>query len=211
MPITVEPSSLSLNDVHRLLKLQEEPIGSFTDFLTLNSLTEFEQEDLLKIRNDFWRYLAAGKISEGLVKFLTIAPLMRSAGFYDVPIRLTMEDVIAIAIEDEDIQFRYSLLSRYCWMFCKIWRKYSITSSLISWSSSIVLSRPTSSNDLIPCAKSFLVSLTTKRFCPFLVLEQSVQCEKPYLSAMSLITLASTLPEKIFSRSNVAVIMSIEI
>ncbi len=106
MPITVEPSSLSLNDVHRLLKLQEEPIGSFTDFLTLNSLSEFEQEDLLKIRNDFWRYLAAGKISEGLVKFLTLAPLMRTAGFYDVPIRLTMEDVIAIAIEDEDTSIR---------------------------------------------------------------------------------------------------------
>jgi predicted type IV restriction endonuclease len=106
MPITVEPSSLSLNDVHRLLKLEEKSVGSFTDFLTLNSLSEFEQEDLLKIRNDFWRYLAAGKISEGLVKFLTLAPLMRTAGFYDVPIRLTMEDVIAIAIEDEDTSIR---------------------------------------------------------------------------------------------------------
>ncbi|MEI2578216.1 restriction endonuclease subunit R [Scytonema sp. PRP1] len=106
MPITVEPSSLSLNDVHRLLKLQEEPIGSFTDFLTLNSLIEFEQEDLLKIRNDFWHYLAAGKISEGLVKFLTLAPLMRTAGLYDVPILLTMEDVIAIAIEDEETSIR---------------------------------------------------------------------------------------------------------
>ncbi len=106
MPITVEPSSLSLNDVHRLLKLEEKSVGSFTDFLTLNSLSEFEQEDLLKIRNDFWRYLAAGKISEGLVKFLTVAPLMRAAGFYDVPIRLTMEDVIAIAIEDEETSIR---------------------------------------------------------------------------------------------------------
>lgn len=27
---------------------------------------------------------------------------MRLAGFYDVPIRLTMEDSIAIAVEDED-------------------------------------------------------------------------------------------------------------
>ncbi|QDL11592.1 restriction endonuclease subunit R [Brasilonema octagenarum UFV-E1] len=106
MPITVEPSSLSLNDVHRLLKLQEEPIGLFTDFLTLDPLTDFEPQDLLKIRNDLRRYLAAGKISEGLVKFLTLAPLMRAAGFYDIPIRLTMEDVIAIAIEDEDTSIR---------------------------------------------------------------------------------------------------------
>jgi hypothetical protein len=102
MTLTVEASSLSLNDVHRFLKLEELSNASFSDFLNLESLTEFEQEDLLRIRNDFRRYLSAGKISEGLVKFLTIAPLMRLAGFYDVPIRLTMEDSIAIAVEDED-------------------------------------------------------------------------------------------------------------
>ncbi|MDZ7955613.1 restriction endonuclease subunit R [Nostoc sp. DedQUE09] len=102
MTLTVEASSLSLNDVHRFLKLEELSDGSFTDFLNLEPLTKFEQEDLLRIRNDFRRYLRLGKISEGLVKFITIAPLMRLAGFYDVPIRLTMEDSIAIAVEDED-------------------------------------------------------------------------------------------------------------
>lgn len=102
MPLTVEASSLSLNDVHRFLKLEELSNGSFTDFLTLEPLSELEQQDLLRIRNDFRRYLSAGKISEGLIKFLTIAPLMRLSGFYDVPIRLTMEDSIAIAVEDED-------------------------------------------------------------------------------------------------------------
>jgi hypothetical protein len=102
MTLTVEASSLSLNDVHRFLKLEKLSTASFTDFLSLEALSEFEQQDLLRIRNDFDRYLSAGKISEGLVKFITIAPLMRLAGFYDVPIRLTMEDSIAIAIEDED-------------------------------------------------------------------------------------------------------------
>ncbi|MBW4684927.1 MAG: restriction endonuclease subunit R [Komarekiella atlantica HA4396-MV6] len=102
MPLTVEASSLSLNDVHRFLKLEKFSNGSFTDFLSLEPLSEFEQQDLLRIRSDFERYLSARKISEGLVKFLTIAPLMRLAGFYDVPIRLTMEDSIAIAVEDED-------------------------------------------------------------------------------------------------------------
>ncbi|MBG1271732.1 restriction endonuclease subunit R [Nostoc sp. WHI] len=102
MTLTVEASSLSLNDVHRFLKLEKLSNGSFTDFLRLEPLSEFEHQDLLRIRGDFERYSSAGKISEGLVKFLTIAPLMRLAGFYDVPIRLTMEDSIAIAIEDED-------------------------------------------------------------------------------------------------------------
>ena len=102
MPLTVEASSLSLNDVHRFLKLEKLSNASFTDFLTLEPLSEFEQQDLLRIRNDFDRYLSDRKISEGLVKFITIAPLMRLSGFYDVPIRLTMEDSIAIAVEDED-------------------------------------------------------------------------------------------------------------
>ncbi|MBD2508329.1 restriction endonuclease subunit R [Desmonostoc muscorum] len=102
MTLTVEASSLSLNDVHRFLKLEKLSNGSFTDFLRLEPLSDFEQQDLLRIRDDFDRYLSAGKISEGLVKFITIAPLMRLAGFYDVPIRLTMEDSIAITVEDED-------------------------------------------------------------------------------------------------------------
>ncbi|MBD0386041.1 MAG: hypothetical protein ICV54_05790 [Nostoc sp. C3-bin3] len=75
---------------------------SITDFLNLEPLTDFEQADLLQIKNDFRRYFRLGKISEGLVKFITITPLMRLTGFYDVPIRLTMEDSIAIAVEDED-------------------------------------------------------------------------------------------------------------
>lgn len=108
MTLTVEASSRSLNDVHRFLKLEELSTASFTEFLNLEPLTEFEQQDLLRIRNDFRRYLRLGKISEGLVKFLTLAPWMRLAGFYDVPIRLTMEDSIAMpaavnnAVEDED-------------------------------------------------------------------------------------------------------------
>lgn len=109
MPLILEASSLSLNDVHRLLKLQKQPNGLFADFLNLEPLTDFEQQDLAGIANDFERYLYAGKVSEGLVKFLTLAPLMRLAGFYEVPIRLTMEDSIAIAIEDIDYSSGYRL------------------------------------------------------------------------------------------------------
>ena len=103
MPLTQEASTLTLDDVHRLLKL-EQLDGSFTDLLTLEPLSEFEQQDLLRIRNDFRRYLGARKISEGLVKFLTLAPLMRLAEFYQAPIRLTIEDSIAISVEDEEIK-----------------------------------------------------------------------------------------------------------
>lgn len=103
MPQILSASALSLNDVYRLLGLEQQVANSFTELLSLQPLTEVEHQELLQIRNDFYGYLAEGKVSEGLVKFLTLAPLMRLAGFYQFPIRLTMEESIAdIAIRDED-------------------------------------------------------------------------------------------------------------
>ncbi|MEG3974633.1 hypothetical protein QT970_08420 [Microcoleus sp. herbarium8] len=50
----------------------------------------------MQISNDFWRYLEVGKVSEELVKFLSLSPLMRLTGFFKVPVVLTMEDRIPI-------------------------------------------------------------------------------------------------------------------
>ncbi len=95
--------NLSLEDVQRLLGFQKHYNESFTSLLSLEALTEVEQQELLQIRDDFDRYLTAGKVSEGQVKFLVIAPLMRLAGFYSYPIQIKLEEDIAeIKIEDED-------------------------------------------------------------------------------------------------------------
>lgn len=95
--------NLSLEDVQRLLGFQKQYNDSFTSLLSLEPLTEVEQKELLQIRDDFDRYLTAGKVSEGQVKFLVIAPLMRLAGFYSYPIQIKLEEDIAeIKIEDED-------------------------------------------------------------------------------------------------------------
>jgi hypothetical protein len=102
MTQNLEASQLSLNDVRRLLKLEEREGDAFTDFFSLEPLSELEQQEILKIRTDFRRYLSAGKVSEELVKFLVLSPLMRLAGFFDIPIELTMEDSIPIEVEDGD-------------------------------------------------------------------------------------------------------------
>jgi hypothetical protein len=102
MTQNLEASQLSLNDVRHLLKLDEGEADSLTDFFSLEPLSESEQQELLKIRQNFRRYLAAGKVSEELVKFLALSPLMRLTGFFDVPVVLTMEDSIPIEVEDED-------------------------------------------------------------------------------------------------------------
>lgn len=89
MTITINASNLFLNDVYRLLHLEEISNGSFINLLTLEPLTETEQQEVLQILKDFRHYFSAG-IYEGLVKLIAIAPLMRLAGFYQYPIEIRL-------------------------------------------------------------------------------------------------------------------------
>jgi hypothetical protein len=100
---TLRASNLTLEDVYRLLKFEEQIEDvSFSDFLSLEFLTEVERQELIQIRNDFRPYLR-GTVSEGQVKALTTFPLLRLAGFYCYPIKINVEEGIDnIVIEDED-------------------------------------------------------------------------------------------------------------
>ncbi|WP_414571597.1 restriction endonuclease subunit R [Nostoc sp. CCY 9925] len=99
--------NLSLEEVERLFGFQEQYSESFSNYLSLQPLTEVEQQELVQIRNDFRRYLKGGKVSEGQVKFLAVAPLLRLAGFYRYPIEIVLEENIAdIEVEDEDIKIK---------------------------------------------------------------------------------------------------------
>ncbi|MEW6495083.1 MAG: restriction endonuclease subunit R [Cyanobacteriota bacterium] len=94
---------LTLNHVHRLLGFQRQYNPSFTSLLSLEPLTEFEQQELVQIRDDFDNYLAESQVIEGMVKALTTFPLLRLAGFYRSPIKISLEENIArIKIVDED-------------------------------------------------------------------------------------------------------------
>ncbi len=94
--------NLTLSEVLRLLKFQKLPNGSFTPLLSLEPLTEFEQQELIQTCEDFDSYLTEGKVSEGQVKLVSVGPLLRLAGFYRSPIKMFLEEGIAdIAVEDE--------------------------------------------------------------------------------------------------------------
>ncbi|MBE9206714.1 restriction endonuclease subunit R [Nostoc sp. LEGE 06077] len=106
--------NLSLEEVHRLFGFQKQYNDSFSNLLSLEPLSQEEQQELKQIQNDFDRYLNTGKVSEGQVKFLAVAPLLRLAGFYRYPIEIVLEENIAdIAIEDEDtiIKGRFDILA----------------------------------------------------------------------------------------------------
>lgn len=103
MTISLDASNLSLKDVQRLLKYEEQLNDSITSLLHLEPITEFEQQEVLEIRNIFREYYSEGKISEGQIKFLLLAPLMKLAGYYHPSIKITLEENIAgIFVEDED-------------------------------------------------------------------------------------------------------------
>lgn len=103
MTTTLDASNLTLKEVYRLFKYEEQFNDSITSLLSLEAITEFEQQELLQIRNLFREYYAAGKISEGQIKFLFLAQLMKLAGFYHPSIKITLEENIAsIFVEDED-------------------------------------------------------------------------------------------------------------
>ena len=111
---TLNASNLTLDDVHRLCGFQELYNGSFTPLLSLEPITELQQQELIRIWNDFKPYVTAGKMSEGVVKAMTTFPLMRTAGFYSPPIRLSIEEGIAainILNEDTRITGRFDILA----------------------------------------------------------------------------------------------------
>ncbi len=97
-------STLTLDQVYHYLKFRELSYASFKSLLHLEPLSEFEITELAQIQNDFKNYLTDGKVLEGMVKALSILPLLRLAGFYRAPIKMRMEQEIdRINIEDEDI------------------------------------------------------------------------------------------------------------
>lgn len=100
---TLNTKELSLGDVHHLLGFQRQYNSSFTSLLALDRLNELEQQELIQIRNDFDNYLSDSKVSEGIIKALTTFPLLRLAGFYRSPFKISLEENIApINIVDED-------------------------------------------------------------------------------------------------------------
>ena len=112
---TINAKNLTLNEVSEFLKFQQLFNNhTYPSLLSLEALTEFEQLELVQIRNDFREYLSVEKVSEGLVQALTTFPLMRLAGFYRSPLKMSLEENIAnITIEDEDttITGRFDILA----------------------------------------------------------------------------------------------------
>jgi len=115
MTAIINAKNITLNEVSEFLKFQQLfNNDKYPSLLSLEPFTEFEQLELVQIRNDFREYLSFKRVSEGLVQALTTFPLMRLAGFYRSPLKMSLEENsanIAIADEDTTITGRFDILA----------------------------------------------------------------------------------------------------
>jgi hypothetical protein len=123
--VMLTAKEITLEQVDRLLPLREqlEPL-SFSSLLTLEPLSDRERQEIIQIRNDYRAYLRPGKVLEGQIQFLVLAPLLRLAGFYQPPIYLSLEQGIApIEILDKDTKItgRMDLLASRRDQSTQIW------------------------------------------------------------------------------------------
>ena len=107
MTSTLDISTLTLADVHHHLGLRRQVQESFRPWLDLAPLSEVEQRDLEGIAACFYSHYEAGKVAEGEVKFLTLAPLLWQAGYYREGYSISLEEHIAsIVLDDGDTHLR---------------------------------------------------------------------------------------------------------
>ena len=113
--VTLAAKNLNFEDVQHLLGFHESgEMGVFSDYLDLESVSDFEQTELTEICTNFRRYLLSGRVSEGQIKFLALAPLMNLTGYYNQAIELLLEENIQridILESDTSITGRYDILA----------------------------------------------------------------------------------------------------
>jgi hypothetical protein len=101
--VVLNARKMDIEQVRQTLNLAPRFGSSFEKHLDLKPITDQEQRQLGKIVEEFRQYYVSGKISEGQVRFISIAPLLRLAGYHEPEIELKIEEDIArINIVDED-------------------------------------------------------------------------------------------------------------
>ncbi len=103
MTATTFARKQSLAEVHRMLGFERRYSSGFEGLLELEPLTEAERQEVSQIREDFDQYLVEGQVLEGMVKILSLLPLLRLVEFYRHPLKLHLEERVSqMETEDEE-------------------------------------------------------------------------------------------------------------
>jgi hypothetical protein len=105
--VTLKSKAIKLEEVRELLGFELIRQGKFEDFLTLPGLDALEESSLAGITEELFDYIENGRISEGQMQLVAIAPLLRLAGYNRAPIEYRVEeDIASIYIPDRDTYIR---------------------------------------------------------------------------------------------------------
>ncbi|MEM6502698.1 MAG: restriction endonuclease subunit R [Cyanobacteria bacterium P01_C01_bin.89] len=104
----VDASSLSLTKAREQLQLKRQVEKDFKQFLTLSPLSQEEHDYLKKVCESWERRVGKGKVSEGQVGVLAIAPILSASGYtFDPNLDIDIEKKIKeISIDDRDTVIR---------------------------------------------------------------------------------------------------------
>jgi hypothetical protein len=105
--VTLKSKAIKLEEVRELLGFELIRQGKFEDFLVLPGLDALEKSGLAGITEELFDYIENGRISEGQMQLVAIAPLLRLAGYNRTPIEYRVEeDIASIYISDRDTYIR---------------------------------------------------------------------------------------------------------
>jgi Type I restriction enzyme R protein N terminus (HSDR_N) len=104
---TIQAKDLNLSQLEENFGLQKSVESKF--FLewqsTLPELSAAEKQELDRVKVEF-AYLSGQDILEPIVKLVVLSPLLRMAGFFLPPFRITAEKQVELATEDEGLLVR---------------------------------------------------------------------------------------------------------
>jgi hypothetical protein len=111
--VTLQASKLTLKAVRDRLGYQAAVSQSFDLWLKLLPLSAVDQHQIEQLQENFQRYLLDGRVLEGQVRLLALAPLLQLSGFYNPPNRILVEEsieTIQIPQDDCEITGRFDLV-----------------------------------------------------------------------------------------------------
>ncbi len=104
---TIQAKNLNLSQLEENFGLIRSPDAQFFSEwqLDLSELGEAEKQTLDEVKVEF-AYLSQQDVLEPIVKLVVLSPLLRMAGFFLPPFRITAEKQVELVTEDEELVVR---------------------------------------------------------------------------------------------------------
>ena len=104
---TIQAKNLNLSQLEENFGLIRSPDAQFFPEwqLDLPELSESEKQTLDEVKVEF-AYLSQQDVLEPIVKLVVLSPLLRMAGFFLPPFRITAEKQVELVTEDEELVVR---------------------------------------------------------------------------------------------------------